>query len=158
MTALRTTNRAKIQPIRDLSRLVLWCLVAFGLYGCGSAAPPETDTSSLNSSPTIVGANDPSWLTSREKLPAPDTDRIEYDREKRMLFLYELPGRDNWMIQLPDDKVGRLVGPQYRIPEGVDTSRTFVYYSRAGMKPSAPVTVAQIEAGRLAHTSLANGN
>jgi hypothetical protein len=158
MTALRTTKHAKLLPIRDFSRSVLWCLVAFGLYGCGTATPPETETSALNSTPAIVGANDPSWLTSREKLPAPDTDRIEYDREKRMLFLYDLPGRDNWMIQLPDDKIARLVGPLYRIPEGVDTSRTLVYYSRAGMKTSAPVTVAQIEAGRLGHTSLAIGH
>jgi hypothetical protein len=155
MIALRRTTRYASRPSRNSLRVVLWCLAAFGLYGCGSATTPENDPSSSNSTPAIPGSNDPSWLTSREKLPAPDTDRIEYDREKRTLILYDLPGRDNWMVQLPDDEVARPVGPQYRLPEGVDTRRTFVFYSRAGMKVSAPVTVAQIEAGRLSHTSLA---
>jgi hypothetical protein len=61
------------------------------------------------------------------------------------------------MVQLPDEEVGRLVGPQYRLPDGVDTKRTLVFYSRAGMKISESVTVAQIESGRLSHTSLAIG-
>jgi hypothetical protein len=103
----------------------------------------------------MPGSNDPSWLTSREKFPPPGTDRIEYDAKNRMLILYDLPGRDNWMVQLPDEMAGRLVGPQYRLPEGIDTTRTLVYFSRAGMKVSASVTVSQIEAGRLSHTSLA---
>jgi hypothetical protein len=100
-----------------------------------------------------LGANDPDWLTSREKLPPPDSDRIEYDAQKRTLSLYDLPGRDRWMVQLPDESVGRLVGPQHRLPEGVDTAHTLVYYARAGSKTSAPVTVAEIEAGKAAHSS-----
>jgi hypothetical protein len=137
--------------------MALFILIVSGLHGCGSATTPDNDTSSISTSAPASGTNDPSWLTSREKLPPPDTDRIEYDRGKRMLTLYDLPGRDNWMVQLPDEEIGRPIGSLYRLPEGIDTTRTFVFYSRAGMKVSASVTVAQIEAGRLSHTSLAIG-
>jgi hypothetical protein len=127
-------------------------LAAFGMFGCGTAAPPASDVAAATSSP---GANDPSWLTSREKLPAPDTDRIEYDAQKRTLIFYDLPGRDRWMVQLPDEPRGQLVGPHHRLPEGVDTNRVLVYYARPGVKVSAAVTVAQIEAGRGPHSSVA---
>jgi hypothetical protein len=99
--------------------------------------------------------NDPAWLTSREKLPAPHLDRLDYDAEKRTLALYDLSGRDQWMVKLPDEIAGRPVGSSYQLPEGADTSRTLVYYARPGVKVSAPVTVAAIEAGRRPHTSLA---
>lgn len=156
MTKLRTSEAIKYQSIR-FTRIGLVVLSALGLYGCGAPVPPENDPTPIGTTPPIPGTNDPSWLTSRENLPPPDTDRIEYDREKRTLILYDLPGRDNWMVQLPDEKIGHPVGPQYRLPEGVDTARTLVFYSRPGVKISLPVTVAQIEAGRLAHSSLALG-
>jgi hypothetical protein len=57
------------------------------------------------------------------------------------------------MVQLPDEVNARFVGPYHRLPVGVDTSRTLVYYARPGAKVSAPVTVAQIEAGRPPHSS-----
>jgi hypothetical protein len=88
-------------------------------------------------------------------LPPPDTDRIDYDTKKRTLTLYELPNRDNWMVRLPEETVGRLVGSQHQLPEGTDITQTLVYYARAGMKVSSPVSVAQIQAGRTAHPSLA---
>jgi hypothetical protein len=150
MTPLRTTRRI----VPRLTRTALWmCLSvgALGLVGCGSAAVPE-DTSAL---PATVspGANDPIWLSSRGSLPAPDTERIEYDAHKRLLTLHELPGNNRWMVQLPDEENGRFVGPMHVLPEGVDTARTLVYYARPGFKASAPVTVAQIESGRMPHTS-----
>jgi cholesterol transport system auxiliary component len=132
-------------------------LVSFALYGCGSATPPVDDAVTNALAAPMPGTNDPSWLTSRDKLPPPDTDRIEYNAEKRTLTLYDLPGRDRWIVQLPNEHSGHLVGSQHMLPEGVDTSRTLVYYARAGVKVSAPVTVAQIEAGRMSHTSLAIG-
>jgi hypothetical protein len=94
-------------------------------------------------------------LTSREKLPAPNLDRLDYDAQKRTLALYDLSGRDQWMVQLPNEAFGHPIGPTHRLPEGVDTSRTLIYYSRPGVKVSAPVTVAAIEAGRRDHSSLA---
>jgi hypothetical protein len=94
-------------------------------------------------------------LTSRETLPAPNPDRIDYDPQKRKLTFYDLPGQDRWMVQLPDGRAGRAVGPSHRLPEGVDTGYTFVYYVRAGEKVSASVTVATIEACRSGHTSFA---
>jgi len=152
MTALRTTRPAVPKPTRVLARGWVF-LAAFGVFGCGTASPPSDDPSPVaTASP---GANDPSWLTSREKLPAPDTDRIEYDAQKGTLTLYDLPGRDRWMVQLPDEPNGRPVGPQHQLPEGADTSRILVYYARPGVKVSAAVTVAQIAASRAAHSSLA---
>ena len=59
------------------------------------------------------------------------------------------------MVQLPDEEDGRFVGPLHQLPEGVDTARILVYYARPGAKVSAPITVAQIEAARAPHTSLA---
>lgn len=155
MTALRTTKPTKVRPIRAVPRLWVGFLVVFGLYGCGSTTPPANDPAPIAVTTPMPGTNDPAWLTSREKLPPPDTDRIEYDAKKRTLTLYDLPTRDNWMVQLPEESVGRLVGPQHQLPEGMNTKRTLVYYARAGVKVSAPVTVAQIEAGRMAHTSIA---
>jgi len=153
MTALRTTRPAVPRPARLRRRGWGVFLAAFGVFGCGTASPPPNDLA-----PTATatpGVNDPNWLTSREKLPAPDTDRIEYDARTRTLTFTDLPGRDRWMVQLPDEPRGRPVGPQHRLPEGVDTARTLVYYTRPGVKASEPVTVAAIEAGRAAHTSLA---
>jgi cholesterol transport system auxiliary component len=149
MTALRTTRPAVPRSIR--ARVWVF-LAAFGVFGCGRAMPPSNDVAPLaTSSP---GANDPSWLTSRDRLPAPDTDRIEYDAQKRTLTLYDLPGHDRWMVQLPDEANGRPIGPQHRLPDGVDTTRTLVYYARPGVKVSAAVTIARIEAGRGPHSSL----
>jgi hypothetical protein len=135
----------------------LGLLTAFGLFGCGSATPPDSDSGPNAAAAPMPGTNDPSWLTSREKMPPPDTDRIEYDAENLTLTFYGLPAQDTWIVQLPNEKFGRPEGSQHHLPKGVDTSRTLVYYNRAGMKMSAPVTVAQIEAGRTRHTSLAIG-
>lgn len=153
MTALRTTQPAAHKLTRTGVRRWVF-LAALSMFGCGTATPPPNDATPLaTSSP---GANDPSWLTSRDKLPAPDTDRIEYDAQKRTLTLYDLPGRDRWMVQLPDEASGHPVGPQHRLPDGVDTSRTLVYYARPGVKVSATVTIARIEAGRGPHASFAS--
>src|SRR5579872_2079824 len=139
MTTLWTTKSTKKRPIRAISRMVLLGIVACGLYGCGAATPPENESAPTSSAPSVPGSNDPSWLTSRENLPPPDTDRIELrassnDFSKRTLILYDLPARDTWMIQLPDGQIGHQIGQQYDLPEGVDLTRTYVYYSRAGMK------------------------
>jgi hypothetical protein len=119
-------------------------------------SPPTND----QHAPTVntPGTHDPAWLTSREKLPAPDLDRLNYDPEKRTLSLYELPGRDRWMVQLPNEAYGHLIGPTHRLPEGVDKNHTLIYYTRPGVKASASVTVAAIEAGGQPHSSLAIHN
>ncbi len=153
MTALRMTRPARLWPAR---RVRAWALglAALGVFGCGTASPPTDDPSPQGVASTL-GVNDPAWLTSRGRLPAPDPDRIEYDAQKRMLTLYDRPGQDRWMVRLPDEQFGQLVGPQHRLPVGVDTQQVLVYYVRPGVKVSAPVTVAVIEAGRAAPNSLA---
>ena len=150
MTALRTTRSAVPRP----SRLPLpaCAVLALGVFGCGTPPVPQGDQ---NPQPVAAapGANDPAWLTSREKLPTPPLDLLDYDPQKRTLRLYELPGRDVWMVQLPDEPRGHLAGPVCQLPEGVDLARTLVYYARPGVKVSAAVTVATINAGRRPHSS-----
>lgn len=150
MTALRTTR-----PAFPRSRpFVAWAcglLAAFGLFGCGTASPPAGD--GAPAATVSPGADDPVWLTSRGSLPAPDPDRVEYDPHSRLLTFHDLPAGDRWMVQLPDETDARFVGPLHRLPEGIDTSRTLVYYARPGMKVSYPISVAQIEAGRAPHSS-----
>lgn len=149
MTVLRTTRPTVPRPRRAWAGvLALW------VFGCGTPSPPAGETPAPNAT-TAPGTNDPNWLTSREKLPAPDLDRLDYDAGQRTLSLYPLPGQDRWMVQLPDELHGTPVGPLFRLPEGVDRRRTLVFYARPGVKVSAPVTVAAIEAGRRPHTSLA---
>ena len=149
MTALRTT-RPGSKP-HHLAVVVFGLLTAFGLIGCGTPVPSD-DGSAAPATPS-PGTGDPPWLTSRGSLPAPDTERVEYDSQERLLKFHNLPAGDRWMVQLPDEMNARFVGPWHRLPEGVDTTRTLVYYARPGVKVSAPVTVAQIEAGRLPHSS-----
>jgi hypothetical protein len=150
MTALWTTRLARLKPRRLVGR-VFALAIALAVTGCGTAAPPADDLSPpATPSP---GTGDPVWLSSRGSLPAPDTERIEYDAQERLLKFHNLPAGDRWMVQLPDEDDARFVGPFHRLPEGVDTTRTLVYYARPGAKVSAPVTVAQIAAGRLPHSS-----
>jgi hypothetical protein len=151
MTALRITQPTIPKPTHLRVRLGV-LLAAFAMFGCGTAPPPTDDP---HPPATISpGTNDPTWLTSRGQLPAPDTDRVEYNPRERLLCFHPLPAGDRWMVQLPDEERARFVGPLHQLPEGVDTSRTLVYFARPGAPVSAPVTVAQIEAGRAPHTSL----
>jgi hypothetical protein len=146
MNAFRTTARPASRLGRSLRGGGI-ALTLLALAGCGGRTPPESEFHApASSSP---GAGDPDWLTSRERLPAPDTDRVEYDSAKRLLIFSSLPGNDRWMVQLPGETSGRIVGPVHRLPDGVDPDRTLVYYARPGSKVSARVTVAQIgRAGR----------
>ena len=150
MITLRITRLTALKLTGALA--VGLSLAAFSLSGCGMTTPPTDDH---QTSPSISpGADDPIWLTRHSSRPAPDTDRIEYNAQERLLTFHALPNGDRWMVQLPDEENGRLVGPVHRLPEGVDTRRTLVYYARPGARISAPVSVAQIEAGRAPHSSL----
>jgi hypothetical protein len=140
MTALRTTEPTVPRKTRTITYAWIVVVLGFGCVGCGHSAPPANDSGST----ATVGINDPAWLTSREKLPPPDPDRIDYDSKKRILRLYDLQGQDRWMVQLPNEQFGRQVGPEHQLPEGVDTKYTLVYYVRPGVKVSTPVTVAEI--------------
>ncbi len=97
---------------------------------------------------------DPAWVTHRAELPPPDADRINFDDHTRTLALYDLPGNDRWMVQLPGGEA-RPAGPQQRVPIDADLAQVMVYYARPGMKPSAPVSVQQIRDCGHAHSSLA---
>lgn len=158
MTASKATGPIKSSSIQVVLSVWVGSLVVFGLCGCGTTPPPENDSTSNAVTIPAPGSNDPAWLTSREKLPPPDTDRIEYDASSRTLNLYDLPSQDTWMVQLPGESAGRLIGTLHHLPVGIDTKHTLVFYARAGVKTSAPVTVAQIEAGRLGHSSVAIGH
>ncbi len=154
MTALRMTRPIIPRPAWHSVRGWAAGTIVLGVFGCGMPSPPTNDQP-LQPIAATPGTHDPAWLTSREKLPAPHLDRLDYEPEKRTLTLYDLSGRDQWMVQLPNEVFGHVIGPNHRLPEGVDTSRTLVYYARPGVKVSKPVTVADIEAGRRPHSSLA---
>ncbi len=148
MTELRRTRPGARSLHR--ARLLGVLLFSIGLIGCGAAAPPGSDPS-----PHAVGANDPAWIVSRPALPPPDADRINYDERTRTLTFYDLPGNDRWLVQVPGERVGRPVGPQHRIPD-VDLAEVLVYYARPGLRPSAPVSVKQIQECGGAHVSFAH--
>jgi cholesterol transport system auxiliary component len=148
MTALWRTRPGERSPRRTWAHLTA-LLMPLGLFGCGSATPPGPDPS-----PHAVGANDPAWITHRPGLPAPDADRINYDERTRTLTLYDLPGNDRWVVRLPGDGTGRQIGSQHRLPD-VDMAEVMVYYTRPGLKPSAAVSVKQIQECGGAHISLA---
>ncbi|MBA4067475.1 MAG: hypothetical protein C0501_27955 [Isosphaera sp.] len=149
MTALRTTR----PTIPRSARVWAAGLCALGLFGCGTDAPPAAPAPPAAAG--VPGTNDPAWLTSRSELPAPDLNLVDYDPSNRTLTFADPPGRDRWMVRLPDDRSARPAGPRHRLPEGTDTRRTEVFLARPGVKVSAPVTVAAIEACRRPHTSLA---
>ncbi len=148
MTVLWRTRPGDRAPERTWVRAAL-LLLPIGLFGCGSPTPPGPEPS-----PHAVGTNDPAWITNRSALPPPDTDRINYDERTRTLTLYNLPGNDRWLVQLPGESRAQQVAPKHRIPD-VDTSEVMVSYTRPGFKPSVPVSVKQIQDSGGAHVSIA---
>jgi hypothetical protein len=155
MKKARSTEQLSNCADRRMVFLSTCLAFALGFCGCSRSPTPPVESASTQVAAPIHGANDPSWLTSREKLPPPEAERIEYDSKKRTLTLYDLPIPDSWMVQLPEETSGRLVAGRFQLPEGVDLKQTFVYYARAGSKVSLQVSVAQIRAGRASHPSLA---
>lgn len=133
------------------TRLAALLALPLALTGCGAATTPTAGPAPSAG----VGTDDPAWVTLRTKLPAPDADRITYDERSRTLTLYDLPGNDRWLIQMPGDEVPRPAALQQRIPADAKLSSVWVSYARPGVKPSAPVTVQQIRDTGLAHNSLA---
>jgi len=148
MNALRMT-RPNARWAHGAWVTVATVLLPVGFLGCGTATPPGAEPS-----PHAVGSNDPAWITNRPELPPPDADRINYDARTRTLTLYNLPGNDRWLVQLPGESVGRPVPPQHRLPD-VDTAEVLVYYTRPGLKPSAAISVKQIQDSGAPHVSLA---
>jgi hypothetical protein len=146
MSTLRTTRPA-VRGLRGWA-LAAAALMPVGFAGCGTPTPPGAEPS-----PHAVGSNDPAWMTNRPELPAPDPDRINYDARTRTLTLYDLPRNERWEVQLPGQGA-RPVPPQHRLPD-VDMSEVYVYYTRAGQKSSASVSVRQIQESGNAHVSLA---
>lgn len=125
-------------------------VLSVGLLGCGTPPPPG-----LEPPPHAVGLYDPAWMPHRPELPPPQLDRINFDERTRTLSLYALPGNGRWMVQMPGEREGRLVLPQHRVPEA-DLAEVLVYYVQPGRKPSAPVTIKQIQESGSVHVSLMN--
>ena len=146
MIALRTTRPGGPRGRRGLIALAM---LTVGLCSCGTPTPQAVEPS-----PHAVGSNDPAWIANRPELPPPDADRINYDARTRTLTLYELPHNQRWLVQLPGESVGRPVPPQHRLPD-VDMAEVYVYYTRPGVKSSAPVSVKQIQQTGNPHVSLA---
>ncbi|MDY3559196.1 hypothetical protein R5W23_006414 [Gemmata sp. JC673] len=150
MTAFSTLPPPRVvrtSPARFAAVLAL----PLALTGCGAPTVPTGGQPPSSG----VGTQDPPWVALRSQLPAPDADRITYDEQTGVLKLYDLPGNDRWMIQMPGEEAGRPSPAQQRIPAGTPLAHVCVYYVRPGMKPSAQISVKQIRETGLAHNSLA---
>jgi hypothetical protein len=122
--------------------------LAFGLMasvGCGNQAGPE-DAAAVEQEAVINPA--------AAELPPPATDRIDYDSRTRTLTFYDLPESARWMVRKPHTLLADSVGPDHRLPEGIDPEHTFVFYRRPGGQQSRAVSLAQIQAARQMHDSL----
>ena len=154
MTALRTNRppepAARVSRIRG-ARVAGTLALSLLLAGCGAPIAP-IDGQAPSSG---VGTDDPAWVALRTNLPAPNADRITYDEHSRMLTLYDLPGNDRWMIQMPGDEVAQPAASPQRIPTDAKLSHVTVSYVRPGMKPSVAISVQQIRDTGRAHNSLA---
>lgn len=154
MTEFRTT-RPPEAPARfsrsRRARFAALLALPFALSGCGAPTAPTAGPPPSSG----VGTSDPAWITLRTQMPAPDADRITYDEQSRTLTLYDLPGNDRWMIQMPGEENGRPTPPQQRIPAGMPLAHVNVYYVRPGMKPSAQISIKQIRDTGRPHNSLA---
>lgn len=148
MSALWITRLRDRGP-RNIWRLFAVVLVPVGLCSCGTPTPPPGAEQSSHA----VGANDPPWMVNRPVLPAPEADRINYDARTRTLTLYDLPENERWLVQLPGENAGRPVPPQHRLPD-VNMAEVRVYYTRPGRRPSASVSVKQIQDVGGQHISL----
>lgn len=111
------------------------CAAVAGIIGCGS----DPNTAAVDRENTTT------------PLPPPATDRIDYDAGTRTLTFYDLPNSGRWMVQMGDAIY--LVGPDHRLPAGVDPQRTYVCYTRPGGQTSLPVSLSQIQAAREMHKS-----
>lgn len=149
MNPLRTTRWSAAASRRSV-RSALIVGTALGLIasaGCGKQAAPENAAAPEQESVVNPAA---------AELPPPATDRIEYDSRTRTLTFYDLPESARWMVRKPHSLLADSVGPDHRLPEGIDPEHTFVFYRRPGGQQSRAVSLAQIQAARQMHDSLRN--
>ena len=150
MTALRTT---RFNPDRwwPTGAIAAWA-VSFGVVLTGAAdrdARPRASNEPETGPPALTAVRDRPGAA----LPAPDSDRIEYDARTRTLHLYDPPDSARWMVHLSNARHPAPVGPQLRLPEGIDPDRTVVFYTRPGGGHSTPVSLRQIQDARDVHRS-----
>ena len=151
MNLLRMTqpsaNTYRCCPRQASFRRVLFAGIAAGLMGaagCSERAVPENAAAAEEAAPGPVVA----------ELPPPATDRIDYNSHTRTLTFYDLPESARWMVRKPNSLVPDLVGPDHRLPEGIDPEQTYVFYRRPGGQQSRAVSLAQIQAARQMHESV----
>jgi hypothetical protein len=143
MIALRMTRPEtdRRRPIRGLA----WLGVALvGMTGCGG----ESRSGGLGGVPSPEP-----YRPTMVQLPPPAPDRIVY--KGGTLTVYDLPDAGRWMVQRQGDAQPYPIGPQHRLPEGLNAEHTFVYYCRPGGQQSGAVSLAQIQAAGREHDSLA---
>jgi len=115
------------------------CAVLCGVTGCGE----QRADNSPDPHPYRANMTTP--------LPPPATDKIEYDDKTRTLTFYDLHGPGRWMVQVGGAMYP--VGPDHRLPEGVNPDETYVCYTRPGGQTSGHVSLRQIQAARQMHQS-----
>ena len=151
MTALWTTRLEQTRRLRRAGHglvLALSFAVLIGIIGCNRETREEAEPAS----PDAATATDRPMLTH---LSAPRSEWINYSPNDRKLTLYTLPAAGRWMIKRSDLTSAYPIGPEYVLPEKLDPNETVVYYIRPGGQTSRSVTLAQIQAARPEHMSLA---
>jgi hypothetical protein len=158
MTALRTTPEMSERPARRAGQgSALSCLATFGfgllllgLFGCGHE-PRETgpdDPAAVEAKPF---ASDRPLMST---LPPPRAEWIDYSAKDRKLSLYQLRASGRWMVKRPDRETAYPVGPEHVLPEGIDSSETYVFYIRPSGQTSRSITLAEIQAATREHLSI----
>lgn len=118
--------------------LAIGCAVL--TVGCGSASRVDNDPAPDHHSSVIADRSD-----RGQRMPAPDVGEIQFDTNSNMLKLYELPASARWMVQLPNDKSAVPVDREYKLPDGVDADRTYIYYAVPAGRQSKLVTLGDVQ-------------
>jgi len=121
---------------------LLGLALAYGsVVGCGSDARVQNEpTPDLPVSPVLTERSD-----RGQRLPSPDVAEITFDTSTNVLKLYELPASARWMVLLPHDKAAVPVDREYKMPEGVDADKTFIYYAVPAGRQSKLVTLTEVQ-------------
>jgi len=123
--------------------LVAWVsVVLVGIVGCSGGHPGDEPGPPPDPSP---------YRPVMRRLPPPSPDRIGF-RDGTLSF-YELPASGRWMVQVSGSDTPEPVGPDHRLPGGVNPQSTFVSYCRPGGQTSQRVSLAEIQAAGRYHDS-----
>ncbi len=158
MKALRMTPTNADRPARGAGQGAAYScfavlgfgILSLGVFGCGHE-PHE-----ITNDEAVVQESAPnSERPLLASLPAPRSEWIDYSAKDRKLSMYHLRSSGRWMVKRSDREAAYPIGPEHTLPEGINPSETFVYYTRPNGQSSRSVTLAEIQAATREHVSIA---